>query len=223
MLNKNLSLKIEIKDKKLFIQNTITIAAIVILGSIFLWQLVVGSKLQQALTAKNDELHSAQRASKRLKRLEWQTKELEQIEKEINEKAPLDEKHPFSLIKTLAAISDSLGLRRSVFSIKEAKSAPSTQNALNTDQQQEALMQEASPQEGQSSEQPPAEQTIGLTPVYFEMSFEATFGQLLKFLEEILTLKRIVSVEEISITRDKKIIPCQKITLQLTTYTFPKE
>ncbi len=60
-----------------------------------------------------------------------------------------------------------------------------------------------------------------INPLEFSMTCECDFRQLLGFLEDISSLERLVSVRSIRVSRNQTIIPKQKVTFELTSYTFP--
>lgn len=191
-------MKIEIKNQNLFIKNASAIILIVLLFSLFLWGLKINSRLTQELAVKKGEQKEAKSASKRLKALQKQFQALEQKEKTVGLRVPANEKHPFSLIRTLTSIAGEIGLK-----------GPSFDTLTEDAGQQEAAGIQV------STSLPP-----GPKPIKLEMNFTATHQQLLKFLDRLMNLERIAAVEEIKIERDKKILPRQKVSLQLVTYTF---
>lgn len=202
-------MKIEIKNKKSFIKNAAAISLIVILFLSFLWGSKINSRLTEELAVKKGEHKEAKSASKRLKAFQKQLQALEQKEKTIGLRVPTNEKHPFILIRTLTSIAGEIGLKGPSFAMNDSAAQTSD----------DALTQEAGQQEAagiQVSASPPP----GPKPIRLEMSFTATYQQLLEFLDRLMNLERIVAAEEIKIERDKKTLPRQKISLQLVTYVF---
>lgn len=205
-------IRIEIKNKGLFIKNAAAVSFIALLFFLFLWGLKINSRLTQELAVKNSEHRGARSASKRLKGLQKQFLALEQKEKTMGLRVPVDEKYPFSLIRTLTSIAGEIGLKNPSFAVKRAPDSP-------VQTSDDKLTQEAGLSEAAgilaSSSLPP-----GPRPVRIEMDFTATYRQLLKFLDRLANLERIVAAEEIKIERDKKTLPRQRISLQLVTYLF---
>lgn len=205
-------MKIEIKNKNPFIKNAAAISLIVPLFLLSIWGLKINSRLTQELAVKKGEHKEAKSASKRLKALQEQLQALEQKEKTVGLRVPTNEKHPFGLIRTLTSIAGEIGLKDLSFTMKGPADS-STQTSDDT------LTQEAGQQEAAgiqvSTGLPP-----GPKPIRLEMHFTAAYQQLLKFLDRLMDLERIIAAEEIKIERDKKTLPRQKISLQLVTYVF---
>lgn len=223
MFDTNISLKIEIKDKKQFITIALLVTGLLGLAAICLWQTTTSIRLKKTLSEKKIELARAKKTSKHLKKLERQAQELAEKEAGILRNAPLDEKHPFTLIKTLTVIADALGLQKTGFQIKEerpedAVAAIETQGTSMVNEETGEII--ANP-EMQTSSYQVAAQT--LRPLRFEMTFNGSYVQLLALLQKIHTLERMVTIEHIAIERKKGIIPLQSVVLHLSAYTFPKE
>lgn len=218
-------LKIEIKDKKLFIKNTLLAVGMLSLMSTCLWQVNTGLSLRNALAEKKAELKEAQKTSKHLKKIERLALDLEEKEKVILQKAPLGEQHPFSLIKALTVLADEIKLKNTAFRVKEnlpgaTASAQSQAAVLPNDAMTEDIASQPSVDGIQFQSQP---SPVGLQSLPFEMRFDSTYLQLLKLLQKIHTLQRVITVEQIKVERKKELAPFQKITLLLTAYSFPKE
>ena len=65
------------------------------------------------------------------------------------------------------------------------------------------------------------EAVAGIRELPFKMKFEATFPQLLNFLQELEGLTRIVTVRNLEIQRKPKNVPYQSVAATLSTYSFP--
>lgn len=206
-------MNIEIKNKRLFIKNAATVSLIVLLFLVFIWGMKINSRLAQELAVKKSEHKEAKSASKRLKAFQKELQNLEQKEKIIGLRVPTtNEKQPFSLIRTLTAIASETGLTDFSFTMKE----PGDSATQTSD---DALTQGAS-QSGSVGIQASLSLPPGPKPIRLQMNFAATYQQLLKFLDRLMNLERIVSAQEIKIERDKKELPRQKISLQLVAYVF---
>lgn len=196
----------------------------------FMWQIKNNIDLRKELAKKVQLLKEIETASRHLKELEIQSRDLKQKAEVLYKRVPVDEKQPLSLIKALINIGGEAGLKEITFSVKEeSKGEPKTQIGSYF-ANQEVPSQKGSLPEGmpmQKAGQPTPSVTgpssapqTGLKLIYLEMNFTGTYPQLLIFLEKLTKLKRIVSVEKINIQRDEKILPYQKISLDLVTYTF---
>lgn len=210
MLNTNIKLKIEIKNKPLFIKSSL--AAVILLALILVsaGQLKTRNNLTQDYKNKSAELKDTRTTNKRLQKLETQVQALAEKEKKILTQAPIDEIHPFGLIKTITGLANEIGLKDTAFTIKE-KDLPET-----------SLNEQAGMTEFQG-EYASLASRAGINPITIEMRFNGTYSGLIIFLKRLPHLERVVSVTQIHIERKKDIIPYQAISLQLTAYSFPKE
>lgn len=188
-------MKAEIKNRPLVVKNALWVAAIALLFACFLWQIRLNSSLRQELHNKKEEFKEASSAGKRLKKLQKQIQELEEREKIIDNRVPRNEQQPLNLVRTLTGLAADIGLKNTVFTIKERK-ASSSEPAMN-------------------APLPP-----GLDSLRLEMSFEGVYSQALDFLKRAERIERVVAVEKVEIERKKEILPCQKVTLELVAYTF---
>lgn len=227
MLDKNISLKFEIKNKRLFIQQVAAGAFIVSVIAIFVWQIQNAGALKHTLEQKKAKLKEAKATSKHLKKLEIHALDLEKKEKAINKMIARDEKNPFGLIKSLTAFAEEIGLHNTSFKMKEAKE-PAAADTLGAQPEATVTLEEGiATQEAASAAHPNepygSSMQSGIIPTSFEMRFEGSYLQLLKLLEKMYAFERIITVEGITIERKKELVPYQKFTLHLTIYSFPKE
>jgi len=168
---------------------------IILVIVIFLWQFRTNSTLRRDLSAKKKAVKQVQQANRRFEELKKQSGELKQEEELLDKRLPVGEKQPMGLIRQITLLAREKGLGKINFRIKSA-------SAL---------------QEGTN---PAVDSGKDLIPLYFEMSFETTFPQLLEFLKELADLERVITVEKLVIIREEGILPKQKINLSLVTYTF---
>jgi Tfp pilus assembly protein PilO len=167
---------------------------VVLVFVVFLWQLRANSIFRRNLSAKKKEVKETQQANRRFEELKKQSDELKLKEELLEKRLPIGEKQPMGLIKKITLLARARGLEKINFQIKSKSSLEETKSAV-------ALAKD-------------------LTPLYFEMEFETTFPALLEFLKELANLERVIAVEKMDIKREKEILPNQKITLSLITYTF---
>ncbi len=178
--------------------HAIVIGCLAISAGIFAWQLKVNINLKQALREGQEQFKNEERASKQVEALEKRADDLRQKESLLLKRVPYGEKEPLSLIKSLVRLGHETELRISVFKMKDKS--------------------------GESEEEKEAQASQGaLQPLYLEMEAEATFPQLESFLDKLLHLERLVSIENMTVKREKKILPYQKIALTLITYTFTEQ
>jgi hypothetical protein len=56
--------------------------------------------------------------------------------------------------------------------------------------------------------------------IFVSIKFKSGFGSLLNYLKDVYALKTVFSVEQVSISRDEKIMPLQNIYLLLALYMY---
>lgn len=182
--------------KTLFITSWVGISFLVILVIfVFLWQFRVNLLLRQNLSARKKEVKAMQKANRRFVELKKQSEELKHKRELLDKRLPVGEKQPMDLIKGITLMVRGKGLEKINFEIK-SQSALGEENISTLNLEKD------------------------LAPLYFEMKFETTFPQLLEFLKDLMNLERVVSVEKLIIIREKEILPNQKVTLSLVTYTL---
>lgn len=209
---------------------TINLSILIILLGIvlfFSWQLKNNIDLKKELAKKTELLKETETASRHIKELEVQSKDLKQKAEALYKRMSVDEKTPFSLIKVLINIGGEIGLRKITFSVKEESMDENDKLSLTSEVpgHESALskggpMQEPAQSVGTPTLAVSGVAQIGPKPLYLEMNFEGTFLQLLDFLKKLNNLERIVAVSAIEIKRSEEVLPYQKISLQLITYTF---
>jgi hypothetical protein len=160
-------------------------------------QLQSQQALRKDLNSKKEELKEAQVASRKMEELEKKSQELKQKENRMKKRVVVGDIQPLGLIKTITGSANKLGLRKITFELK------SSSNTASKDGKPAPVVVGAGP-----------------VPVYFQMKFNSTFSQALKFLKELNDQERIVSVEKIEIDREDKSLPYQLVTLDLVTYYF---
>jgi Tfp pilus assembly protein PilO len=164
---------------------------------IFISQLRSHQTLRSELGSKKEELKEAQSASKKMEALEKKSQELKLKENKIKKRVLVKDIQPLGLIKTITGLSNKEGLRKISFEMKSVSANVS-----------------------KDSKAAPAAVVTGPIPVYFQMKFNSTFSQALKFLKDLNDLERIVTIEKIEIDRETSILPYQSVTLDLVTYYF---
>lgn len=223
----------------------ILITVLIILIAFLFWQYKDSFNLKRQLEEKNTELEKAQVVSRRVEELEKQNEELRQKEGILYSRVSIDEKQPFSLIRKILSIGNEIGLRGMSFDIKEKSEkeqkdsqglikGPPNKALAEEDMSGSGAMPHRSLTEGEGALMPGARQApqpvksqeaskAGPKPLYFQMEFEGTFLQFLDFLKRVSNLERVVTIDTLEIKRSKELLPYQKATLQLVTYTFSGE
>ncbi|MCX5708942.1 MAG: hypothetical protein NTY14_08270 [Candidatus Omnitrophica bacterium] len=163
----------------------------------FILQMQSHQTVRKELDAKKEELKEAQTASRKMGELEKKSQELKLKENKMKKRVVVGDIQPLGLIKTITGSANKLGLRKISFELKSV-------SALASKDSKPVLVVPGS----------------GPVPVYFQMKFNSTFSQTLKFLGDLKDLERIVTVEKIEIDRETSTLPYQPVTLDLMAYYF---
>ena len=166
-----------------------------------LWQLRVNAVLSKEFAEKREKAKKIQSVKENLADLTKKTRDLKERKDRLYKKAPVNEEQPLSLIKALIKTGSQIGLKNITVGLKE-------------ETEEAATIKTSSGSENQTTKE------LGLKATYLEMDFEAAFPQLTLFLEKLMKLERVVSVEGIKIERNDKSLPYQKVSLDLATYIF---
>jgi Tfp pilus assembly protein PilO len=160
--------------------------------------------LKKEYIDKNQELQKAQYAQAHLKELQAQLRQKEEEAKKLNRRIPENEKAPLALMKRIISSASQFEVRNMEFSLKKAQG------------EQGSMAKGMGIGEITSSDSLETK----VQPLSFKLTFECTFSNLILFLDWLSDLERLVSIENIKIEREDKILPRQKITLQLVVYTL---
>ena len=174
----------------------ILIIVVIVIGVIisflfFILQHKSNVPLKEELTQKRRQREEIERSANYLEELEAKSMQLDKEEEVLYEAIPKEEGETLTLIRELISLSNEIGLDKVNFTTQPAA---------------ELNLQKSSKEEFRSS------------TIY--MNFEADFQQLIKFLERISKLKRLVFPGKIDVERLEEILPHQKVRLQLITYSF---
>ncbi|MDD2702680.1 MAG: type 4a pilus biogenesis protein PilO [Candidatus Omnitrophica bacterium] len=207
------------KDSKIIIN----MSAWVLLAfsvALFLFQLKQNMNIREEFSSKNSEFKESKAASKRLEVLERQANELKYKEDVLAKRIPLNEKHPFELMKILIKAGGESGLRAIAFKMKDVSSdKDGVSGTSGTPPQPGGRF--AIPQFQQNQEKPVSE--FDPNPMDISLTFEGTFPQTAAFIKKITSMERLVTVQGIEIERKENILPYQKVSLFLKAYTFVKQ
>jgi Tfp pilus assembly protein PilO len=221
-------MKINIEQRKKFIALAPLLAAAVILSSFFVWQFRLNINMREDLAVKKKEFRHAEAASKHLRDLEKKINDIKQKEEMLFRRVPVNEKEPLSLIRALIRLGGKTGLRGITINLKDKTllvQGEALQRRRGAVQPAEGASDEAPAEQAAAPSEAAAQETAiapqsGPSPVYLQMEFEGSFPQLLSFLDKLMNLERIVKIEGMSVQRKKEILPYQKVSLDLVTYTF---
>lgn len=172
--------------------------------------------LKRNLAKKQAELKTARHAYDHLEDLKRELHQQEKREEELNRILPENEKEPIELIKRITSNLSQFRLRNVEFSL-EKEEGPMTMEYQEGAFSTEEMAGTPHPQAGTTISASLQEE---VQPLSFKMSFECEFLDLISFLDWLLNQERLVSIEDMSIKREDKILPRQKITLQLSAYTY---
>lgn len=209
--------------------NLVVLVVLMAAAGLLAWQLKGNGELNGRLEKKKNELSEAQSASRRLEELEKKVWELKRQEESIYKKVSLNEKQPLALVRKLINIGIEIGLKDFTFDIKEKSSAGQKEavfSGAGMAGHSGVLSAGANPEISSQPEtqNPPFNSTeLAIQPLNFAMEFVGNFTQLCTFLEKMSGIERIIAVDGIRINRDEQLLPYQKFSLELLTYTFPEE
>lgn len=204
------------KTFKLFI-SIIGLAFLVIMP-LFVFEMRKGMFLRNELIEKRATVKDAVQAATKLEKLQKDMDDLQRENERIDERIPQNEKEPLTLIKQLTLLSNSQRVKNLKVAYSETKkisSSTSTPQVVYQDGQDSSSLPQAT--QPTTSVQ---DVSFKIKKQYIQMDFECQFPQLLGLLREIYKLPRLVSVDSVQIKRDEKILPRQKVTVNLISYTF---
>ncbi len=164
---------------------------------VFVLQLKSNMVLNRELNEKKAALQDAKTASRKMDNLERKIQELRQKDNKIKRRVVVGDVRPLDLIKKIAGSASNKGLRKISFELK-------TGSTIVAKDKTSAVL----------AKWPGGDKSN------FEMKFEASFRQVLEFLEELNGFERVITVERIEIIRKPEILPYQSVVLALATYSF---
>jgi hypothetical protein len=186
-------------------KNAFKIAVGIMAGSFFLsallffWQLNSKIRLNAQLEKTKKDSKQAQKDMRRVFELKKDPTRLEDRAVENSQKIPPFELAPSGLMLQLFAAGTELGLKDIRFD-----------HEINTKLDDDQLERKLEFQQKYSSAKIELE--------YFTMYFKAGFQELYNFLRRVYTLDRIVTLERITVERQKDILPEQDVSMVLITY-----
>lgn len=197
----------------------------------FIFEFRENVRLKKELAEKTQKVREIKEAKEEVDSLQKEIIGLKLEAVQIERKIPYNEDQPLKLIRKLILLGSKRDLKNlEIFPGEGEKEgpaqAPGSPDSGGMGMAPPSGVGEApestSPsQAGQPSQSPLSSTTnLEVKPLAIKMTFECEFSHLVSFLREILNLERLVSVEEIKIERSEKILPYQKVTLKLVTYTF---
>jgi Tfp pilus assembly protein PilO len=195
------------------IMNIIAGVSLALCVVLFLFQFKQNMDIREEFSTKNSEFKEAKAASKRLEGLEKQTNELKYKEDVLEKRIPINEKHPFDLMKIIIKAGGESGLRDIVFKMQQGAGKDGGSGAPGMP-----------PQPGGRQGQPGSPLSeFDPNPRDISLIFEGTFPQTMAFIKKITSLERLVTVQGIEIERKEDILPYQRVSLSLKAYTFIKQ
>ena len=171
---------------------TIVIIGVVVSFLLFVVQLRINAPLKEELGKRKAEKKDAEDSVRYLKELEKKREDLDAREEDVYAIIPLNEQKPITLIKDLIALSKELHL--GAFTIAD-----------------QPLEDEFDKKSKKKKEYRHSVLKVG---------FEADFQQVMLFLQRLSQFKRLAYPKEINMERIEEILPRQKVTLQIVTYSF---
>lgn len=165
------------------------------MGVFFVLEIVKNRALKSQANEMTQKLKMVKNSQKEYNKLKNEIDQLEQGIASVNKRIPQNERIPFRLIKGLTLLANQEGLRNFDFSYNNEYV---TNPAKFSDSGQD----------------------LAVVPIFVVMNCEGSFKRLISFLRRVVELDRVVSVTNIEVDRDEKILPRQRIKIELITYTF---
>jgi hypothetical protein len=181
------------------------ILAIVCFFSLFILEMTKTPKLAEQKHERERVISEAKAAKKKLEKFRKNNTDLENTDKYVKKMVLADETAVLAAIREISILARENGLKDSEL------------NYINPDNP--ATMGQA----GGADINPDLARTMGLTKakaVFVVAKFKSDFASLLNYLKDVYALKTVFSVEQISISRDEKIMPLQDIYLLLAVYMY---
>ena len=208
-----------------FIVWTASFFLIISSGTLFL-EYKETSRTRKELKNKSQKLQELNKAERKIKFLKKKKISLHLEKMNLEEQIPLNKVESLSSIKNITVLAAKSGIKKiefissqetedkkmGTFSLRKSFSGSSLQNGSSafTSSSTQSFRGTASV----------SNNLFIIRPRFIQVNLECNYSNLVSFLREVLKLKRITSIESIKIKRMKNILPRQKVTLNLVTYTF---
>lgn len=151
------------------------------------------------------ELHGVKRKSKKIER---EIEKYKLKEEKALRKIPKSEESILFLVRELASIADAMMIKNITFEMMPEKKAENEESPIMRKRSRPANKKET---------------TGSIKPHDFKVSFNAGYKETVEFIRRIINLERVISVKNLEIERKDEILPLQKVTLTLTTYTLRED
>jgi len=174
----------------------LTILFVIVFSFLFLSEYNRNLSLRREFKGKLKKLEEVEELRRRLEGLEKSKEEQLLRLKELSEKLP-EESGEVSLMREITSLAIHFGVRNIEFVPGIGKNNVAEKNNL-------AISSYAN----------------NIRPHIFRMNMEIEFPYLVSLLKNMMAMKRVVSVENIEIKREENIIPRQKVSLDIISYTF---
>lgn len=194
---------------------------------LFIFEFRKHKHYNEVLTKKQQEVETARNKYESIDEMRNEIRLQKEKQRELNMKLPENEKDApelikIKLIKKIKPAFSKFGIINMEFNLEkkeQGKSMGEVSQKESVYQPTEMGMQ--SPSQGRESSVKPS-LPLKPQPIPLKISFECKFPDLILFLDYLLNQERIISVENINIKREEKILPRQKVDMELLTYTLPK-
>jgi len=174
----------------------LTILFVIVFSFLFLGEYNRNLSLRRELKEKSKELKEAEEMRKKIEELERSKKEQLLRLKELERRLP-ERLNEVSLMREITSLAIHFGVRNIEFVPLVAKNDVESQRNL------------AIPF-----------YVNNVRPHMFRINMEIEFPYLVSFLKNMMNMERVISVESIEIKREKNIVPRQKVSLDIVSYTF---
>ncbi len=174
----------------------------------FIYQITKVNALRKELKEKKEYLTELRGVKRKSKKIEREIEKYKLKEEEVLRKIPKGKESILLLVRELASIADAMMIKNITFEMTPEKKAESEESPIMRKRSRPANKKEA---------------TGPIKPHDFKVSFNAGYKETVEFIKRVINLERVVSVKNLEIERKDEILPLQKVTLTLTTYTLRED
>ena len=198
--------------RKIFLSIRFLLLVIAVFSiGLFIYQAREVSIIRKELSNSKGTLRKIRNAKRKSKKIKRKILDSKQKEKEILERIPRDRNSIFALMKKLTAIGSSIGIKNIGFTMIE------TSQKENKTSAKRIMRRKRNPHMFNNT----ATAGSGLLKAYqFTMSFSASYMEMYNFIERVISMERVVSLESMEIKRNENYFPRQEVNLKLITYTL---
>ncbi len=174
----------------------------------FIYQITKVNASREELKERKGYLRELRGVKRKSKKIEEEIEKYKLKEEEVLRKIPKSEESILLLVRELASIADAMMIKNITFEMAPEKNKKDKESPIMRRRSRPAIKEET---------------TGPIKPHDFKVSFNAGYKETVEFIKRVINLERVVSVKNLEIERKDEILPFQKVTLTLTTYTLRED